>query len=555
MKKLKILMCSEASYLSSGFATYAKEILKRLHATNKYIIGEFASYARMHDPRDQNIPWIFYPNAPSSDKDPSSAEYNANPENQFGRWRFERVLIDFQPDVIFDIRDYWMNSYQQNSPLRPYYHWVVMPTVDSEPQQEEWIDTYVSANAIFTYSDFGRDVLLKQSNKHINYIATASPGVDLNTFKPFYKEKQQIRKSLGLPEDAFIIGSVMRNQKRKLIPDLFESLQILKTKNPELYEKTYLYLHTSYPDAGWDIPQILKEYNVANKVYFTYHCHNCKNTQALTFSHPKKMCSRCGKEALMFPNVNNGISSETLCLVYNAFDLYVQYAICEGFGMPQVEASSCGVPIATIDYSAMSDIVTKIQAYPIKIAKRFKELETKAIRVYPDNNHLVKILEEFNDLPDFLKQQKREETRRLTEEHYNWDNISKVWENYFDNVKLTENQGKWQSPMPKYDVIPEHIANNDIDNYTFVYGTIKKFLPGHPIISSITPLNMIRDLDYGFVQQSMNIVPYKRENVIKILNAIISNHNLTQEALTNPQKLVHPDFIQYSKIKQQAQQQ
>lgn len=555
MKKLKILMCSEASYLSSGFSTYAREILKRLHATNKYVIGEFASYGRMHDPRDQNIPWIFYPNAPTSDKDPSSKEYNSNPENQFGRWRFERVLIDFKPDIIFDIRDYWMNSYQQNSPLRPYYHWAVMPTVDSEPQQEEWIDTYVSADAIFTYSDFGRDVLLKQSNNHVNYIATASPGVDLNIFKPFYQDKENIRETLGLPKNSFIFGSVMRNQKRKLIPDLFESLQVLREKNPELYDKTYLYLHTSYPDAGWDLPQILKEYNVANKVYFTYHCHHCKNTQALPFSHNKKICSKCGKEALMFPNVNNGISSENLALIYNAFDIYVQYAICEGFGMPQVEASACGVPIATIDYSAMSDIVTKIKAYPVKIAKRFKELETKAIRVYPDNNSLVEILENFYNLPDFLKQQKREETRQLTEQNYNWDDISKVWESYFDNVELTGLQGKWDDPMPRYNPIPEDIENTNIDNYSFVYGTIKKFLPGHPVISSMVALNMIRDLDYGFVQQGMSIVPYSKKNVIKILNSIIANHNLTQEALTNQEKLAYPDFIQYSKIKQQTQQQ
>jgi hypothetical protein len=257
----------------------------------------------------------------------------------------------------------------------------------------------------------------------------------------------------------------------------------------------------------------------------------------------------------MFPNVNNGISSENLALIYNAFDIYVQYAICEGFGMPQVEASACGVPIATIDYSAMSDIVTKIKAYPVKIAKRFKELETKAIRVYPDNNHLVEILQNFYDLPDFLKQQKREETRRLTEEHYSWDHISKIWENYFDNVELTGNQGKWDIPMPKYQQIPEDLENADIDNYSFVYGTIKKFLPGHPIISSIIALNMIRDLDYGFVQQGMSIVPYNKKNVIKILNSIISNHNLTQEALLNTERLVYPDFIQYSKIKQKVQQQ
>ena len=548
-------MCSEASYLSSGFSVYAREILKRLHATGKYTIGEFASYAKMHDPRDENIPWVFYPNAPLNDKDQSSKEYNASPENQFGKWRFERVLLDFEPDIVFDIRDYWMNSYQQNSPLRPYYHWVVMPTVDSSPQQEEWVDTYISADAIFTYSDFGKDTLLKQSNSKVNYIATTSPGVDLATFKPIYNGKKQIREMLGLPQDAFVVGSVMRNQKRKLIPDLLETLKILRTKNPELYNKTFLYLHTSYPDAGWDIPQILKDYEVANKVYFTYSCPRCKNIKSLLFSHVKTTCDKCGDKLLSFPNVNNGISTEDLCLVYNSFDIYVQYAICEGFGMPQVEASSCGIPIATVDYSAMSDIIQKLNAYPIRVAKSFKEMETKAIRVYPDNNHLAETLEDFYKLPEFLKQQKREEIRSLTEEHYNWDNIAKLWENYFDQVQLTDKQGKWDISMSEYEQVPENFANSDIDNYTFVFGTIKRFLPGHPVINTTLPLNMIRDLDYGFIQSGMSIVPYSKKEVVKILNSIIHNHNLTQKAISNKNKLVNPDFIQYAKLKQQTRNQ
>jgi hypothetical protein len=173
-KKLKILMVSEASFLSSGFGTYTKEILSRLYATDKYEIAEFACYGKVNDPKDKDIHWRYYANAVGSD-DPRSKEYNSSMENQFGRWRFERVLLDFRPDVVIDIRDYWMNSYQQFSPLRPFFNWVLMPTVDSAPQQEDWIDTFLHADAIFTYSDFGRDTLADQSNNKINYIDTTSP--------------------------------------------------------------------------------------------------------------------------------------------------------------------------------------------------------------------------------------------------------------------------------------------------------------------------------------------------------------------------------------------
>ena len=244
--KLKILMCSEASFLSSGFGTYAKEILSRLYQTNKYEIAEFASYGMVNDPRDKNIPWRYYANA-VKDNDSRYKEYMSRPDNQFGRWRFEKVLLDFKPDVVIDVRDYWMSSYQALSPLRKYVHWILMPTVDSAPQQEEWIDTFLSADAIFTYSDWGAEIIKQQSSNTINYIDTVSPGVDLNTFKPL--DQEHIKSQLGVPTNSIIIGSVMRNQKRKLIPELMISfrkvLDILEQDNNILGQNLYLYLHTS----------------------------------------------------------------------------------------------------------------------------------------------------------------------------------------------------------------------------------------------------------------------------------------------------------------------
>jgi len=408
----------------------------------------------------------------------------------------------------------------------------------------------LSADAIFTYSDFGRDVLKKQSNNKINYIDTTSPGVDLNVFRPYIGEKKAIRQAFGIPQDAYIFGSIMRNQKRKLIPDLFDTLRIMKTQNPELYNKSFLYLHTSFPDAGWDIPQLLKEYNIANKVLFTYICHNCKNVSSILFNHVRATCGRCGQKALQMPNVNNGVTSEQLTHIINTFDIYVQYAICEGFGMPQVEAASCGIPVASVNYSAMEDIIRKLNGYSINVAKYFKELETRAIRVFPDNNHLLEILDKHNKLPSILQEQKRLETRKLTELHYNWDHIAKKWENYFDNAVLTNQQGKWDIKLPKLDPIPQTAAQSeDGTNYDFVYNLLRKTVPGHPILNSITPLNMIRDLDYSYTQNGMSINPYTRKNVVDVINTIISNHNAVQDAISNMDKLPSEDFIKYAHLK------
>jgi glycosyltransferase involved in cell wall biosynthesis len=415
--KLKILMVSEASFLSSGFAIYTREILSRLYKTNKYEIAEFASYGLVNDPRDKSIPWKYYANAVKDD-DPRHKDYSSRGDNQFGRWRFEKVLLDFRPDVVIDIRDYWMSSYQAISPLRKFFHWILMPTVDSAPQQEEWIDTFLSADSIFTYSDWGAEVLKNQSSGKINYIDTVSPGVDLSTFTPI-KDNKVLREQHGVPSDSFVVGSVMRNQKRKLIPELMVSfrktIDTLKQEGNEIGEKIYLYLHTSYPDAGWDLPELLKEHRLANRVFFTYLCRRCGHIESSVFVGPQKVCSRCLEKSMTFSSVTNGVSTEQLAKIYNLFDIYVQYSICEGFGCPQTEAGACGLPVFTVNYSAMCDIVRKLEAVSIQPKSYFKELETKAIRVYPDNDQLADEIVKMCHMPISERLTKGQKTRELTE--------------------------------------------------------------------------------------------------------------------------------------------
>lgn len=547
-KKLKVLMVSEASFLSSGFGTYTREILKRLHSTGKYSIAEFACYGRVNDPKDKDIHWRYYANAVGPE-DPRSKEYNSSMENQFGRWRFERVLLDFKPDVVVDVRDYWMNSYQQFSPLRPYFHWILMPTVDSAPQQEEWIDTFLHADAIFTYSDFGRDTVADQSNGKVKYIDTASPGVDLQCFHPL-QQREEVKKLLGV-EDKFIIGSVMRNQKRKLVPELFAAFKQLLNEtyesDPEIAKKLYLHVHTSFPDAGWDIPQLLKEYEVGNRVLFTYACKNCGFYRPMLFQHPVAHCPKCGNKSLQMPNVSNGLPSKDLNVVMNTFDLYVQYAICEGFGMPQVEAGAAGVPVMSVDYSAMNDVVHKLKGYPIKVNQYFKEMETRAIRVYPDNNDFVKIVRDYLKLPDILKQQKRHETRQLVEKYYNWDDIAKKWENYLDNVKLVGIQGQWDKPLSPIEKVTKlDESRNPYDN---VVELVSRVLPNHQICTSKMLLNMIRDLDYGFTINGMSTQGYDVNHVKDTINNLINNHNTTVQAMANPHLMNQEDFIEYANMK------
>lgn len=546
--KLKILMCSEASFLNSGFGTYTRELLTRLHRTGKYDIAEFASYGMVNDPRDKYIPWKYYANA-VKDNDPRHQEYMSRADNQFGRWRFEKVLLDFRPDVVIDVRDYWMSSYQALSPLRKYFHWILMPTVDSAPQQEDWIDTFLSADAVFTYSDWGAKVLEQQSSNKINYIDTTSPGVDLSIFKPI--DNKKIKKKLGVPQDSIIIGSVMRNQKRKLFPELMisfrKTLDILEKENFELGKRLYLYLHTSYPDMGWDLPELLKDNRLANKVLFSYACRSCSYIESSVYVGPAKLCPKCLSKTMMMPSVTNGVSETNLAEIYNIFDLYIQYAICEGFGMPQVEAGACGVPIATINYSAMVDIIDKLKAICIKPKSFFKELETKAIRVYPDNDQLAREIIKFISQSKKQIQQQKEQVRLLTEKHYSWDLVAEKWQKYLDKLD--------QTYRSNWNIEPEYIQNklpdlNETNNQNF-FSVIDNFCRTvfkNKNNYSMRLLSMVQWADYGFVLNGANVQGYEHKNIIDMLNTEIDNINRSEHARYNNTKF-NDDFIQYAHIK------
>lgn len=542
-------MVSEASFLSSGFSIYTREILSRLHKTNKYEIAEFASYGLVNDPRDKSIPWKYYANAVKED-DPRHKEYSSRGDNQFGRWRFEKVLLDFKPDVVVDIRDYWMSSYQALSPLRKHFHWILMPTVDSAPQQEEWIDTFLSADSVFTYSDWGAEVLRQQSSGKINYIDTVSPGVDLSVFHPT-KDKISLRKKYGVPENGIIIGSVMRNQKRKLIPELMVSfrnaIDRLKENNDKAGENLYLYLHTSYPDAGWDLPELLKEQRLANRVLFTYICRVCGNIDSSVFVGPNKVCSKCLEKAMTFSSVTNGVTTEQLSDVYNLFDAYVQYSICEGFGCPQTEAGACGLPIFTVNYSAMCDIVKKLEATPIQPKAYFKELETKAIRVYPDNDQLANEIIALCNMSVEQRMLKGKNTRKLTEQYYNWDDIAKKWEKHLDNI-----DSNYRSDWDSYPIQLERIGSRiDTEPKKYFETTAKlclEYMDSIDSISSMNLLSLLQYTDYGFSMHGTNITKHDYKDIISYINTYIDNINQAEVARSKNIKF-NDDFIEYAYIK------
>lgn len=538
-KKKRVLFLSEAAYLNTGYAKYSKEVMSRLHSTGKYDVAELSIYGSSDDPRRSTIPWKSYPNMPDMSNEQEVSIYNSNPVNQFGAWRFERACLDFEPDIVLSIRDFWMDSFIYHSPYRRIFSWAWMPTVDANPQNQEWIDMFSDSDYILTYSDWAKTILEQQGGNSINTIGVASPSAS-SCFVPM--DKNAVRTSLNLRNDINIIGTVMRNQRRKLFPALLEAFgKYIKQSG---CAKTYLYLHTGYPDAGWNIAELMHDNEISSRVIMTYVCENCRHVEASFFRDAKKVCSACNNYASTPASVGNGVSDEDLAKIYNSFDLYVQCANSEGFGLPQVEAAACGTPIACTNYSAMEDVVNKLCAYPISYSS-YKELETGCNRAVPDTDSMINIFTEFFNQSKEYRDQRSRDTRSGFEKNYSWDKTAEEWMKAIDGCEYAN----WKQSANI--IAPQQVNINEPSNYNFMSQVINSFVYYKPHKNSHFCRTMLSDLHRGFSKSSWDgfyiseFSPYSankprpitREIIIKIFESRLHNNNVWEDARLDRSKL------------------
>lgn len=149
-------------------------------------------------------------------------------------------------------------------------------------------------------------------------------GVQTNTFFPMPEKKEALKAQLGF-RNKFVIGSVYRNQPRKQPDKLIKGFSVFHKKRPD----SVLYLHTDPYDmsAIFDTVTLARQWGVADSVFFT---------------------------GMRF---NEGISVKELNEYYNTLDCHLLSTSGEGFGIPTVEAMSCGIPSCTTDYTTTKELV------------------------------------------------------------------------------------------------------------------------------------------------------------------------------------------------------
>ncbi|MBD3175494.1 MAG: glycosyltransferase [Armatimonadia bacterium] len=278
---------------------------------------------------------------------------------------------------------------------------VVYCPVDASPIGPRWSGGLARADALVSTSQFGADQL---SHTVPGMTARAIRlGVSADVFHPLGNAGQLRRASCFGPDgaalaDRFVVGCVARNQPRKGLTTLIEAFAGLARR----HEDAFLYLHTAPMDVGWDIPELLQRWDVADRAALP-----------------------SGVSAI------EGCSDAELNRLYNLMDVFVLPTAGEGFGLPILEAMAAGVPVVATDCAAVPELVTG-RGELIRTLGTHIPPGASADYAIPDPDHLEEILEALYHDAD-LRARHSAAGRQLAEE-LTWDACADQWADLLGEV-------------------------------------------------------------------------------------------------------------------------
>lgn len=283
---------------------------------------------------------------------PNNIQFWWTNNNYFGADILDRVVNQFQPDMLISISDVWHVQYITDGNqcrTRRFFQWCHYIPVDGEPISGGVPPANIPIIEDFdipvAYTNYAKNAVLKSvmDEEVRRRLTTIYHGVDVNNFKPGdQKKRREVRNKYGI-DDKFIFLTVSRNQSRKNIPQLFQAWKQF-SEIPEVRDKVILWPHMYFKDpAGWDIDDLLRVNGLNNHsiMYFEQVAHG-----------PSEMH--------LMPDAN-------LAELYQIADAFVLLA-GEGFGLPTFEAMATKLPCVLLDHSASAEIGGEGRAHLVPVS-------------------------------------------------------------------------------------------------------------------------------------------------------------------------------------------
>lgn len=558
MKKIKILLSSEWSKLGTGYGNINKALGNFFIKNKDFETIELASYCFDDNLERFSSDWTVVPAGPNRSNKQLMDQYNSNFYNQFGAYRGDSVIAEWKPDVIIDFRDYWYVTHISYSPLRKYFNFLYVPTIDARPLRPEWIDQLARTDVLNSYTYFGKETIEKECG--LKHSAVTPPGVEDDYFELYEKfkgtNKEVFRKKYGLPEKAFILSFVSRNQRRKLFPDVIycidELLRNIKEDIP-----IYVHFHTSYPEkpeGSWELPLYLARVSRPERFLFTYLCDKCKYVFVRTFADGICNCPNCNGSAQM-PSPGTGFVDRcSLKEIMYAADVGLLVSIGEGLGMSGPEHKALGNPLLCTEFSAMEEQgytndgkqprydfqngdMPYLGGQCVKMGYLWIEPESGQFRAYIDRQDFINKVKNWYNLS-----KNKEQWAKLQSEAYRCADTTYRWKKTLDT--LTEQIYKLGSVQERYlepaHILPEDQIMNNIRRLPpdkmidYWYSIINQYMIISPSILAKVKSDIANLATYGYTTLGKSQITIRNmDEAFNFMQAHIQKINAAEQMRTN----------------------
>lgn len=241
----------------------------------------------------------------------------------------------FQADIVMTLTDSWVYG---NPQIWGHHRVVMWAPVDHDPIPPGVVQALRGCERPIAYSRYGEQQM-KLAGLDPWYVPH---GIETNSHTP--GDQAAARAKLGLPQDRFIVGMVCVNRdwgKRKALDKNLQAFAAFHQQHPD----ALLYLHTDTGMNGGDglpLGPLLVGLGINDHVHFP----------------PQYQANVIG------------LDDAYMVDAYRAMNVLLAASIGEGFGIPTVEAQSCGTRVIVGDWCASSELCFDGWKIPKEYAER-----------------------------------------------------------------------------------------------------------------------------------------------------------------------------------------
>ncbi len=435
VKKKKVIIHTDFALSKTGFGRNAKALLTYLYNTGKYDLINFACGMIDQDCEEfSKTPWRTIgaiPNDQNKLNDiNSSNDQKRLRDVSYGSEYINEVVQKEKPDVYIGIQDFWGVDFSIKSTWFKKIPSAIWVTLDSLPIFEAAIKNAKTIENYWVWSSFAEKELHRLGFDHVK---TVHGIVDEKFFNRLDdNERKLIRAKNHIDLETYMVGFVFRNQLRKSVPNLLEGYKKFKEKNPN--QKSGLLLHTNYSE-GWEIPKLVKEYEINEKeIFTTYVCSECGEYAVTNFQGQSHKCPYCNSEkSFSTTGVNMGVTEKQLNEIYNLMDVYCHPFTSGGQEIPIQEAKLTELITLVTNYSCGEECCEEgSYSLPLDWAEyREHGTQFKKASTYPDS--ICEKLTEVLKMPQEQRKEWGKKSREWVLSKFSNDVVGGFIENFIDS--------------------------------------------------------------------------------------------------------------------------